>query len=345
MIQVPNISSLRRRSLIAGVVVLAAGIQSALAQLAPDRLYYGVNRSIPMTVTVPDGATGDVEIQLLKPVSAEVIEKAAAGKGAVDFAALFPKVWSADPAPSLSYAQLVVGGKKIGPAVVLQPLGTPATAWVPDQRNRRDIRWVDSQRVFSGFRAYVDKDVMMKTTMGDIRVALRPDQAPNTAFNFRHLVEGGFYTDIAFHRIIGSTPRGWGFVVQGGDPTAQGNGGPGYSIDLEPSKLPHDFGVLSMARNDDPNTNGSQIFICLSREATAGLDGLYTSFGYAITGADVIQKLAGVPVKQDGSTPENPPRIEKATLVDAAPYGEGAKAVTAPAGGLTPASGEAAQPK
>jgi peptidyl-prolyl cis-trans isomerase B (cyclophilin B) len=340
----PSSSALLRAS-IAAFVALTFGSSTAWAQLKPDRLYYGVNRPVPMAVSIPEGVTGEAEIHLLKPVSAELIEKAPASKGPVDLAALFPKLWAAEQTPALAYAQLVVGGKKIGPAVVLQPMTSPPLAWIPDQRNRRDVRWVDNQKVYSGLRAYVEHDVVMKTTLGEIRFALRPDQAPNTSFNFRHLVEGGFYTDIDFHRIIGTSPQGFGFVIQAGDPLGQGVGGPGYAINLEPSKLSHDFGVLSMAREGDPNTNGSQFFICLSREGTAGLDNLYTAFGYAISGADVIQKIAAIPVKADGSTPKNPPKIEKAMLVDAAPYGEGSKAVMASAATGTPAMATPAQPK
>lgn len=316
------------RSAALALVALISSL-GAHAQLQPSRLYYGVNRPVPMTASAPAGTSGAMEITLHKATGEEIAKAGVPAAGNVDLASLFPDLWTTKE-PAVAYAQLSVGGKKIGPGVVLQPLVSPDSAWVAD-RNARDMQWVKSQKVHSGLRAYVNKDVLFKTTAGDIRFALRPDQAPNTAWNFRHLAEGGFYTDIPFHRIIGPNSGNRGFVIQGGDPTGQGNGGPGYMIDLEPSRLSHDFGVLSMARSSDPNSNGSQVFICLSREATAGLDNLYTSFGYAISGADVIVKLGATPVKDPRSgSPVEAPKIVSAELVDAAPMGEGAGRVTDP---------------
>src|SRR5258708_35830605 len=120
----------------------------------------------------------------------------------------------------------------------------------------------------------------METSLGDIELAMRPDEAPNTVWNFLTLCAGGFYTDIIFHRIKAVNPATRSpFVIQAGDPlqrkdvpaeaTGAGEGGPGYWINLEPSKLPHDFGVVSMARKSDgslPNLAGSQFFISLSRK-------------------------------------------------------------------------------
>jgi peptidyl-prolyl cis-trans isomerase B (cyclophilin B) len=309
--------------LFAAAAVLSV-VSSAFAQLVPDRLYYGKDRPAPMTVTVPQGASGDVEVQLLEPVTAKTLEKAAAKAGPVDLAALFPSLWT-NPAPRLVYAQLVVGGKKIGPAVVIQPMVTPP------QRQKGQPQFEPQQRkVHTGFRAYVDQNVVLTTTQGDIEIQLRPDVAPNTAFNWRQLVAGGFYTDIAVHRIVTRHPSGKPFVIQFGDPNGTGEGGPGYFIDLEPPTLPHDFGVVSMARTGDPNTGSSQVFICLSREATQGLDRDYTSFAQAVSGADVIQKMSSVPTGPNDRPIAPMPMIISAKLVDAAPYGEGPKPVMAP---------------
>jgi len=183
--------------------------------------------------------------------------------------------------------------------------------------------------VYSGIRAYVDRHVVLETTEGDIRFRLRPDAAPNTAFNFRHLVEGGFYTDIIFHRVVATLPNGAPFVIQTGDPSGGGSGGPGYFLDLEETPLAHDFGVISMARSDDPNSNGSQIFVCLSRAGTAHLDGRYTAFGEAISGAEVIGRIGRVEVGE-GARPVAPPLIVSARLVDAPPLGQEAERVSKP---------------
>jgi peptidyl-prolyl cis-trans isomerase B (cyclophilin B) len=190
--------------------------------------------------------------------------------------------------------------------------------------------------IYSGIRAYTEKHVVMETDEGTIEFRLRPDEAPNTVWSHMQLVDGGFYTDIIFHRVVPktNTPQGeHPFVIQAGDPLGQGNGGPGFMIDLEPSQLEHAFGVLSMARSGDPNTNGSQFFVCLSRPGTSFLDGRYTAFGEAVKGADVIVKIGATPLANAASgRPVEPPVIERAYLVDAPPYGEGPDPVERPAG-------------
>ncbi len=317
------------------LIFMAAPPPRAEAQLRPDRTYYGINRPIPMTLAIPQdikGITkeglGEPQIQLLAPVTAEVVERAAAAPGPVDLAALFPTLWTTS-APRLLYAQAVVGEQKIGPAVVLQPMIPPAYARVDRVGNPQFPSEQQRDKTYSGIRAYVDKNIVLETSKGPIEVALRPDVAPNTVWNFRELVDGGFYTDVIFHRVVAANPSGSPFVIQVGDPTGTGRGGPGYLIDLEPSTLPHAFGILSMARTGDPNSNGSQIFICLSRDGTAPLDGKYTSFGQTVRGAEAIQAIAAVPVG-DKDRPIDPPMIKTARFVDAPPYGTGPKPLQGP---------------
>ena len=115
-------------------------------------------------------------------------------------------------------------------------------------------------------------------------------------------------------------PNGGAVVVWAGEPWGGSAGGPGYSLGVEPASLGHDFGGLCRARSDDPNSNGSQIFVCLSREGTAHLDGRYTAFGEAIAGADVIERIAAVEVGEN-DRPVDPPMIVSARLVDAPPLG------------------------
>jgi len=176
------------------------------------------------------------------------------------------------------------------------------------------------ERLFTGLRIYPEQDVILHTTKGDIRIALRPDEAPNTAWNFLELARGGFFRDIQFHRIVPMTAQGLPFVIQAGDPTATGDGGPGYWLPMEDSRLPHDFGVISMARSDDPDSAGSQIFLCLSREGTARLDGQYCSFGYAVDGSGVIKAIAETPLADvEAGRPAEPPLIKSAELISAPP--------------------------
>jgi peptidyl-prolyl cis-trans isomerase B (cyclophilin B) len=334
------------RVLFAALASLTLGATSALAQLMPDRMFYGVDRKIPMTVT----AEGDPVIKLYDPATQQEVDSAPAIAGGVDLASLFPRLWQ-EKTDQVYYAQLEVDGVPTGAPVVLTPMvsvdkamlinpqtGQPAQ---PGERGRpifeSDIAGMQGrtrQLVYSGLRAYVSKDVVMETSLGDIRFRLRPDVAPNHAFNFRWLTEGGYYTDILFHRVVPD------FVVQVGDPTGVGSGGPGYQIDLEKSNLPHDFGVLSMARTNDPDTGGSQVFICLTRERTAMLDGSYTTFGQAISGADTIVALGNTEVQ--GQKPVNPPVLERAYLVDTAPLGTWTAPVTRPDATAQPATDEPA---
>ncbi|MDY7107993.1 MAG: peptidylprolyl isomerase [Planctomycetota bacterium] len=215
-----------------------------------------------------------------------------------------------------------------------EPAAGPSRAWLA-------VPGAD-HRLLSGVRLYRERDVILHTTEGDIRLALRPDHAPNTVFNFIRLCEGGFYRDVAFHRVVPMTREGEPFIIQAGDPTGLGDGGPGYRIDLEPSGLPHEFGVISMARDADPDTAGSQFFICLSREGTARLDGDYCAFGYAMAGRDAILAIADVELADlAAGRPVEAPRIESAELVPAPPRVVGLGRPDRP---IEPAPLEAEQP-
>ncbi len=313
---------------------LAATLASnAPAQLSPERLYYGVNQPINIRVTTPDNIEIDTAILLQRPDGSD-IKVAGVVPGVVNLATMFPEIWTT-PIDGVWYAQLHVGIADIGAPIVIQPLKGTGPAQMTDEagaialkldektrqanfgtRNAR-ITYPQPDKLLTGVRVYVDRVATMQTSLGDIEFAMRPDAAPNTVFNFLHLAEGGFYTGVIFHRVVARLPNGNAFVIQTGDPTGTGDGGPGFAIDLEPSTLPHDFGVLSMARDDDPNTNGSQIFVALSREGTARLDGRYTAFAQALSGAEVIRKIAAVQVGEN-DRPVDPPVI-RAIRLDQAP--------------------------
>jgi len=175
-------------------------------------------------------------------------------------------------------------------------------------------------RLFSGLRIQLERDVIVRTSAGAIHVRMRHDAAPNTVNNFLHLCEGGFYENVTFHRVVPLDRNGQPFVIQAGDPTGTGDGGPGYWLPIEQSTLPHDLGVISMARADDPDSAGSQFFFCLSRSGTARLDGQYCAFGETIEGSDAILAIATTPLA-DPSTgrPVEPPVILETELVPAPP--------------------------
>ncbi len=134
---------------------------------------------------------------------------------------------------------------------------------------------IDEDRVYQ---------VKLETTRGEILLELYPEHAPKTVNNFVFLVNEAFYDGISFHRVIDN------FMVQGGDPTGSGMGGPGYKFEDELSSNPlkHGSKVISMA-NSGPNTNGSQFFI--THLPQPHLDGKHTVFGKVIQGEDVIDSI------------------------------------------------------
>lgn len=327
--------------LVAVVLSVLVCHSGALAQLLPERLYYGINRAMPMVVGAPAGTAegATIEVRLYAPGAAEPAHAAACKAGRVDLAELFPHLWTA-PEPALWYAQLAVDGKGVGAPVVLQPMVTPPRPALDNRNGNLPLvvyppALQAEKKVYSGVRAYVDRHIVLDTSEGELRIVLRPEAAPNTAFIIRELAAGGFYTDTVFHRVVPVGRGGKGFVVQGGDPTGTGDGTPGFEYPLEPSTLPHDFGVVSIARDKEPTTNGCQFFICLSREETARLDGLYCAFGQVLEGgAEVIARIARTPLKEGSKEqPVKPPAIRRAYLVDAPPYGTGPKPVRLPASG------------
>ncbi len=127
---------------------------------------------------------------------------------------------------------------------------------------------------------------IIKTEKGDMTVQFYDKDAPNTVANFLKLANQGYYDGVTFHRVIND------FVIQGGDPTGTGAGGPGYSIDceLDGENQFHDRGVLSMA-HAGRNTGGSQFFVCYSRNNTAHLDRNHTCFGKVIENVDVVDDI------------------------------------------------------
>ncbi len=152
----------------------------------------------------------------------------------------------------------------------------------------------------------MNRHVVMKTTLGNIEIELFDDKAPKTAENFAKLVGDGFYDGLKFHRVIP------GFMIQGGDPSGDGTGGPGYTIDDEFGKgLKHDSkGILSMA-NAGPNTGGSQFFLTVA--PAPWLDGKHAIFGKVVDGMDVVEKI--VAVERDGNdAPLQDVKMEKVSV-------------------------------
>ncbi|HEY3118848.1 MAG TPA: peptidylprolyl isomerase [Chloroflexota bacterium] len=152
----------------------------------------------------------------------------------------------------------------------------------------------------------------IRTNLGDFQVELLGKDTPNTVNNFVFLARNGFYDGVKFHRVIND------FMVQTGDPTGSGRGGPGYQIVDEPVISNYDRGVLAMANTGRPNTAGSQFFIVQGASVT--LPKTYTIFGKVTDGMDVVDKIAAVPVAASAtgelSVPQQEVRVEKVTITE-----------------------------
>lgn len=159
-----------------------------------------------------------------------------------------------------------------------------------------------------------DKIALIETNLGRIVVKFFPQAAPNHSDNFLKLAESGFYDGVKFHRVIP------GFVIQGGDPNTKdkprqthGTGGPGWSVNAEFNDIPHTPGILSMARSSDPNSAGSQFFVCTGR--VPHLDRQYTVFGQVIEGMDVVEKIVNLKRdRNDNPLDENPAIMQKVSV-------------------------------
>ncbi len=158
---------------------------------------------------------------------------------------------------------------------------------------------------------------IIHTNYGDMTVEFWPDVAPRTVDNFLKLSREKFYEGTAFHRIIK------GFMIQGGCPNSKvgargvpGTGGPGYQVKAEFNNRAHVKGVLSMARSSDPDSAGSQFFIC--HGDASFLNNKYTAFGKLISGEEVLNKIAAVRcVGMEGSTPTERVEITSVEIVEA----------------------------
>jgi peptidyl-prolyl cis-trans isomerase B (cyclophilin B) len=189
------------------------------------------------------------------------------------------------------------------------PLGSHAAA-TKTAETKKEIKPVTTNEV-----------AVMKTTAGEMVIEFWTDVAPKTVENFKKLARTNFYDGTAFHRIIK------GFMIQGGDPLTKdlknegrfGTGDPGYKIKAEFNERSHQKGVLSMARSADPDSAGSQFFIC--HGDASFLDRKYTAFGKVVKGDDVLDKIANTPVGPSGGGERSKPmqrvEVQSVTIVPA----------------------------
>jgi peptidyl-prolyl cis-trans isomerase B (cyclophilin B) len=149
--------------------------------------------------------------------------------------------------------------------------------------------------------------VAIETTEGTITVELHPKIAPKHVNSFVFLAKEGYYDGVIFHRVIP------GFMIQGGDPSGTGSGGPGYTVPAEFNKTKHTRGILSAARSQSPNSAGSQFF--LMHADAPHLDNQYTAYGNITSGLDVVDKIANAPTGAN-DRPKNPAKIVKMTVTE-----------------------------
>lgn len=174
---------------------------------------------------------------------------------------------------------------------------------MPRQYTEQPAMRIDPTKTYQG---------TLETNKGVIQVEFFPDDAPNTVNNFVCLAEDGYFDQTPFHRIVK------GFVIQGGDPTGTGTGGPGYKFADEPVAREYERGTLAMA-NAGPNTNGSQFFVVLE-DLRGKLPKNYTIFGRVTEGMDVVDAIANTPTvtgrSGENSTPTEPITLEKVTITE-----------------------------
>jgi len=177
----------------------------------------------------------------------------------------------------------------------------------PLQENNSNSTYNSNVNIDKNKKQYV----VLETSEGKIKIELAFNATPKTAGNFWELAGKGFYNNTIFHRAID------GFMIQGGDPKGDGTGGPGYKFDDEPFTGEYVRGTVAMA-NSGPNTNGSQFFI-IHKDYTQ-LPKNYVIFGKVIEGMDVVDKIAEVPVEDNGtgeiSKPISPVTITKAEVIE-----------------------------
>jgi peptidyl-prolyl cis-trans isomerase B (cyclophilin B) len=267
--------------------------------LVPQKMWYAPNQ--PLTIN----SDRDVTLELT-----DFSGKAIAAKGsadlsasqAVDLKTIFPD--TSNPGTFVLYA--LAKGASPSQAPPKDFLGTPLVIEVLPQ--------VQQPQAVLVTHVLPLQYAVMTTESGTLTEVFYYDVAPHTVDNFLSLASGGFYDGLVFHRVVP------GFVIQGGDPLGtdadvqkRGMGGPGYVINSEFNDKPHIEGALSMARSDDPNSAGSQFFICLNYANTQHLDHKYTAFGKVVDGMDAVKSIAGAKVEDE--KPEHPVAITKVEVL------------------------------
>jgi cyclophilin family peptidyl-prolyl cis-trans isomerase len=277
------------------------GLMAIFSILVPQKMWFAPDQPINVAIK----ADADVQLVLTDFSGKAVGSPVAATAGStVDVKSLFSQI--AQGGTFILYA-VPKGSAAAAPPTDF--LGTPLVI-----EGRQDKR----QGGAPGIEVYKVEPLRyaeINTDMGKLTCVFYYDVAPNTVDNFLSLSEGGYYDGVGFHRIVP------GFVIQGGDPRwadpqFAGTGGPGYAVGQEFNDHKHLEGVLSMARSSDPDSAGSQFFVCLDYAQTQHLDNQYTAYGKVVDGMDAVKKIAAVKLSDPANgRPEKPPVIQKVDVL------------------------------
>ncbi|HZN68234.1 MAG TPA: peptidylprolyl isomerase [Tepidisphaeraceae bacterium] len=199
----------------------------------------------------------------------------------------------------------VARGATVALALALLAAALPALSQEGQKKERKTYDREPEMKIDQN-KVYVAR---VETTAGPIVLELYPKQAPHHVNSFVFLAKEGFYDGVIFHRVIP------GFMVQGGDPTGTGGGGPGYKLKAEFNETKHVRGVLSAARTPDPNSAGSQFF--LMHGEAPHLDRQYTAYGKVVEGMETVDKIAQAPTGE-GDRPTNPVSIKSIKIEEKA---------------------------
>jgi peptidyl-prolyl cis-trans isomerase B (cyclophilin B) len=268
--------------------------------LVPQKMWYAPSQ--PLTIKSDKDVTLELTDFSGKVIAAKGSADVAASQSA-DLKTIFPD--TANPGTFVLYA-LAKGSTPSQAGPPKDFLGTPLVIEVLPQQQAPTAAVVTHVLPL--------QYAVMTTESGALTEAFYYDVAPHTVDNFLTLASGGYYDGLVFHRVVP------GFVIQGGDPlggdpdpTKRGTGGPGYTIIAEFNDKPHREGVLSMARASDPNSAGSQFFVCLDYANTQQLDHQYTAFGKVVAGMDAVKSIAGASVKEE--KPDHPVAITRVEVL------------------------------
>ena len=272
--------------------------------LVPQKMWYTPTQ--PLTITIKSDK--DVTLELTdfsgKVMTAKGSADVAASQSA-DLKTIFPD--AVNPGTYVLYA-LAKGSTPSQAGAPKDFLGTPLVIEVIGQPQQL------AQQTAMVTHVLPLQYAVMTTDAGTMTEGFYYDLAPHTVDNFLWLAWGRYFDGTVFHRVVP------GFVIQGGSPLGddpnsgiRSAGGPGYTIIDEFNSRPHLEGVLSMAHAGDPNSGGSQFFICLNYANTQQLDQKYTVFGRVVDGMDVVKSIGGA--KVNGELPENPVKVMKVDIL------------------------------